>query len=48
MGEVEAFAVPGIKCYFPSADHYPPHFEAYRQGAYVVRVFFCAPTAHGD
>ena len=40
MGDVEAFAVAGIKCYFPSADHYPQHFEAYRRGAYVVRVFF--------
>jgi hypothetical protein len=40
MGDVEAFAVAGIKCYFPSADHYPQHFEAYRRGAYVVRIFF--------
>lgn len=37
---MEAFAVPGIKCYFPSADHYPQHFEAYRRGKYVVRIFF--------
>jgi hypothetical protein len=44
MGDVEAFAVPGIKCYFPSADHYPQHFEAYRRGKYVVRVFFLRTT----
>jgi hypothetical protein len=40
MGDVDAFQVPGIKCYFPAADHYPQHFEVYRRGAYVVRVFF--------
>jgi Domain of unknown function (DUF4160) len=44
MGDVEAFAVPGIKCYFPSSDHYPQHFEAYRRGAYVVRIFFLRTT----
>ncbi|HET7232283.1 MAG TPA: hypothetical protein VFJ16_19915 [Longimicrobium sp.] len=40
MGEVEAFEVDGIKCYFPSADHLPHHFEVYRRGAYVVRIYF--------
>jgi hypothetical protein len=44
MGDVEAFAVDGIKCYFPSADHYPQHFEAYRRGKYVVRVYFLRTT----
>ena len=44
MGDVEALAVPGIKCYFPSADHYPQHFEAYRRGAWVVRIFFLRTT----
>lgn len=24
MGEVDAFHVPGFKCYFPASDHYPP------------------------
>jgi hypothetical protein len=40
MGEVEAFAIDGLKCYFPSADHLPHHFEVYRRGAYVVRIYF--------
>lgn len=40
MGEVEAFAFEGLKCYFPSADHLPHHFEVYRRGAYVVRIYF--------
>jgi hypothetical protein len=44
MGDVEAFAVDGIKCYFPSADHYPQHFEAYRRGKYVVRIYFLRTT----
>jgi hypothetical protein len=26
--------------YFPSADHLPHHFEVYRRGAYVVRIYF--------
>lgn len=44
MGDVESFTVHGIKCYFPSADHLPHHFEAYRRGKYVVRVFFLRTT----
>ncbi len=40
MGEVDAFHVPGFKCYFPASDHYPQHFEVYRRGEYVVRIFF--------
>ena len=44
MGEVEAFEIEGLKCYFPSADHYPHHFEVLRRGQYVVRVFFLRTT----
>lgn len=40
MGDVDAFQVPGFKCYFPASDHYPQHFEVYRRGEYVVRIFF--------
>ena len=40
MGEVDAFQIDGVRCYFPSADHLPQHFEVYRRGAYVVRIFF--------
>lgn len=40
MGEVDAFTLDGLKCYFPSADHLPHHFEVYRPGAYVVRIYF--------
>jgi hypothetical protein len=44
MGEVDAFRIDGLKCYFPSADHYPQHFEALRPGGYVVRIFFLRTT----
>jgi hypothetical protein len=40
MGKVDAFKLDGLKCYFPSADHLPQHFEVYRPGAYVVRIYF--------
>lgn len=40
MGEVDAFKIDGLKCYFPSNDHYPQHFEVLRRGGYVVRIFF--------
>ncbi len=40
MGEVDAFQIDGLKCYFPSADHLPQHFEVYRRGAYIVRIYF--------
>lgn len=40
MGEVDAFQVPGLKCYFPSGDHYPHHFEVLRRGEYIIRVYF--------
>ena len=40
MGDVEAFEIEGLKCYFASADHYPHHFEVMRRGGYVVRIFF--------
>ncbi|HEX6912814.1 MAG TPA: hypothetical protein VF142_20570 [Longimicrobium sp.] len=41
---MKAFAVPGIKCYVPSSDHDPRHFEAHRRGAWVVRIFILRPT----
>lgn len=40
MGEVDAFQVPGLKCYFPSGDHYPHYFEVLRRGEYIIRVYF--------
>lgn len=44
MGEVEAFEIEGLRCYFASADHYPHHFEVVRPGAYMVRIYFLRTT----
>lgn len=43
MAKVEAFEIPGIKCWFWSNDHEPPHFHAKRDGAWEVRVEFLGP-----
>lgn len=40
MGEVDAFTLPGLKCYFGSEDHYPQHFEVLRRGEWRIRVYF--------
>lgn len=40
MSEVNAFSIDGIKLWFPSNDHEPPHFHAKRNGEWEVRVFF--------
>jgi len=39
LGEVGAFSIAGLKCYFGSNDHYPQHFEVLKRGAWVIRVF---------
>lgn len=40
MGDVDAFTLAGLKCYFGSEDHYPQHFEVLRRGRWRIRVFF--------
>ena len=40
MGDVDAFSIPGLKCYFSSNDHPPPHFEVLKRGHWVIRVYF--------
>jgi hypothetical protein len=40
MPTVRAFAVDGLKLWFPSNDHEPPHFHAKRSGEWEVRVHF--------
>jgi hypothetical protein len=44
LGEVDAFSIPGLKCYFGSNDHYPQHFEVLKRGQWVIRVFFLRST----
>ena len=40
MGKVEAFMIPGVECWFWSADHHPPHFHARHRGEWEVKVWF--------
>ena len=40
MGKVEAFSIPGCRCFFFSGDHGPPHFHVEKPGEWEVRVYF--------
>lgn len=46
MGRVEAFGLKGLKLWFNSSDHEPPHFHVTRRGTWEIRVFFlfCTDT----
>jgi hypothetical protein len=45
MATVEAFQVAGLKLWFWSHDHEPPHFHAKRSGEWEVRVHFLFDAA---
>jgi hypothetical protein len=45
MAEVQAFQTPGLKLWFYSNDHEPPHFHAKRVGEWEVRVRFLEAAA---
>jgi hypothetical protein len=40
MATVRAFSVPGLKLWFYSNDHEPPHFHAKRTGEWEVKIHF--------
>ena len=40
MATVQPFQIPGLKLWFWSADHEPPHFHAKRAGEWEVKVRF--------
>jgi len=41
MGKVGSIAIPGIECFFYSAEPgHRPHFHAKRAGEWEIRVFF--------
>ena len=44
MGQVECISVPGLRLWFNSLDHGPPHFHALRPGEWEIRVFFRTST----
>jgi len=46
MATVRAFELPGLKMWFWSLDHEPPHVHAKREGEWEVKVYFL--LAPGD
>lgn len=40
MPALEAISVDGIRLWFNSDDHMPPHFHASRPGEWEIRVYF--------
>ncbi len=40
MGTLTAFSIDGMKIWFWSHDHNPPHFHVKRDGQWEYRVFF--------
>lgn len=44
LGDVKAFSIPGLKCYFGSNDHLPQHFEVWKRGYWVIRVYILRTT----
>ncbi len=43
MASVKCLELGGIKMWFPSNDHGPPHFHAKRRGEWEYRVYFMLP-----
>lgn len=49
MGKVETFTVPGIECFFYSAEQgHQPHFHAKREGEWEIRVYFMTEPPEYD
>ena len=47
MGQVDAFEIQGLKLWFNSSDHTPPHLHVSRRGKWEVRVMILdAPKTH--
>lgn len=44
MPTVRAFGVAGLDLRFYTCDHDPPHFQAIKRGAWVIRVYFTQCT----
>ena len=40
MGRLEAFQVPGCRCWFFTGDHDAPHFHAGAPDEWEIKVFF--------
>jgi hypothetical protein len=44
LGKIDAFELPGLKLWFNSSDHIPPHLHVSRRGQWEIRVFFLECT----
>lgn len=44
MGKVKDFRVQGLKAFFNSNDHYPPHFHVKKVHMWEIRVFLLTST----
>ena len=44
MVEIHAFKIAGLKIWFWSNDHEPPHFHAKKSGEWEVKVHFLLPV----
>jgi hypothetical protein len=44
MSQLRAFSIAGLKLWFPSNDHEPPHFHAKRRGEWIYKVHFLQPA----
>jgi len=40
VGRLEAFRIPGCRCWFYAGDHGPPHFHASAPDEWEIRIFF--------
>ncbi|MGK7931155.1 MAG: DUF4160 domain-containing protein [Microcystaceae cyanobacterium] len=40
MGKVDSFRIDGLRLFFNSHDHLPPHFHAIKSGEWEIRVYF--------
>lgn len=40
LGRVDCIAAEGLRLWFNSNDHLPPHFHATRTGEWEIRVYF--------
>lgn len=45
MGEVACFRIEGVRCWFWSQDHRPPHFHAKKRGEWHFKVWFMRKQA---
>jgi len=40
MGKIDAIQIEGLRLWFNSSDHLPPHFHATKTGEWEIRIHF--------